>query len=266
MDTVAAWFARPVEGASVAWLRKQCGRGGLHPEWRRARFDHRYTLRIEFRQPNEAAIRWLAERDDVLINLLHPAIDYIFRDSDECAQAKELFDRCQVRRWHGKNQQVRFDHGTRYDAYRWWSPTVLTNYVEDYSRITGECHCLHLEWRAYGCGAVRRCGIERSADLLEFDHREFWCKRLLLAELDPERLGRLLRNRASRTKSRVPLLVQYNLGRGRCRMINSDLRLGNSIVRAHETTQQVLDALRGVRLDGAVIRLDTVDLLPPPLL
>jgi len=58
------------------------------------------------------------------------------------------------------------------------------------SRITGE-PCCHVEWRITGRVALKAAGITNVADLLSFDHHEFWQRRLLIAEWDLQKLGRL---------------------------------------------------------------------------
>jgi hypothetical protein len=72
---------------------------------------------------------------------------------------------------------------TRYDADR-AAQNGIVFYKEDHSRITGEEYCLHLEWRLNRLRAVRAAGIETGQDLLKFDHRAFWQKRLRLYEVD----------------------------------------------------------------------------------
>ncbi len=94
------------------------------------------------------------------------------------------------------------DGETRYDGPR-WAPNLLVLYKDDCSRITGEPYCLHVEWKANGVRAVRGTGIHSPADLANFDHRTFWQERLRLVDVDPERLGRLIRNRHDGGKSRT---------------------------------------------------------------
>ena len=57
--------------------------------------------------------------------------------------------------------------------------------------MTGELNCLHLEWHLNGVRAVWNAGILSGADLLKWDHRAFWNKRLLLYEIEPWRLGKI---------------------------------------------------------------------------
>ncbi len=164
------------------------------------------------RQPNEAVLRWLADRDDALVNVLHPAVDYIFADAVDLERLKEIFDRCQVRRWHGKNQQVRFHHGTRYDGGRWSAPNLLTNYADKPCRLRPAKSIAFTSSGAPAAPTPAAAPASRvQLDLVGFDHRSFWQSRLLLIDIDPERLGRTLRNQRDGTRSRVPLTVQYRL-------------------------------------------------------
>ena len=69
-----------------------------------------------------------------------------------------------------------------------------------------------------GLKAVRRAGIKSGQDLLEFDHRRFWKKRLQFYEVDRGRLGRLIRNRRSSKRSRTTEMQQ----RGNWGMVDVD--------------------------------------------
>ena len=186
---------------ALARLENACGRGGIHPENGPARFDSRLRQRVDLRQPSADALRQLARRDDVWINKVEVAIDYVFDSPVARDETSEFFDRHMIRRWHGKNQQIRVYRpgmqdddeggvGTRYDAGR-GAPNMTALYRNEFSRVTGEFNCVHLEWRLSGLRAVRNAGIESGRDLLEFNHRQFWQKRLLLYDLDCRRLGRL---------------------------------------------------------------------------
>jgi hypothetical protein len=79
-----------------------------------------------------------------------------------------------------------------------------TNNRVDYhdlpSKVTGEVHCLHIEWRMFGARSLARAGIASVADLLALDHRQFWRQRLHLYEIDRNRLGRMLSNGQRRSR------------------------------------------------------------------
>jgi hypothetical protein len=219
--------------ATIAELRRSCGRGGLYIDNRGARFDSVYRQRIELRQPSQLAFQWLAKRQDALINRVEIALDFVFEDINRRDEAFEFIHHHLVRRWHGKKQKIKLVRSskqnrtpelvdeigmgqTRYDAWR--APNKIVFYRNQFSRITGELNCLHLEWHLNGLRAVRNAGIETGQDLLKFDHRAFWDRRLLLYSVEADRLGRLVRNRTTGKKSR---LSKYLDGRTGHVLINS---------------------------------------------
>ena len=169
-DKVQVWVRQPYDSEALAELRAQCGRGGIYPENGPARFDARLRQRIELRQPSADALRQLARREDVLINKVEIAIDYVFNSPVVRDEAREFFDRHMIRRWHSKKQQIRAYRsgmedddegrvGTRYDAAR-GAPNMTALYRNEFSRVTGEVNCVHLEWRLNGLRAVRNAGIK----------------------------------------------------------------------------------------------------------
>jgi hypothetical protein len=191
-DVVVVWLRTPADRRTLAQLRKDCGH--LHVSNRRARFDKERTQRLEFKQPSDAVLRWIGTRADGLINYVEVALDFIYASAEERDAADKFFDRHIVRRWHGRNQEIRrFHNVVRYDGPR-TARNSLKQYSEDHSRITGELYCLRVEWRINGAQAARAAGIIRPRDVLTFNHRKFWKKRLVLVAVDAGRLGRLLRN------------------------------------------------------------------------
>ena len=87
---------------------------------------------------------------------------------------------------------------------------------------------------------VQAAGIKSASDLLEFDHHAFWKKRLLLVDIDPERLGRLFRNSASGLKSRSPVFKTDWAGR----QTNVDQYRGAQILKSVGSLQELLDTYR----------------------
>ena len=140
---------------------------------------------------------WIASRDDAYVNQVEVALDYIMASARDQDRLWDFLHRCWVRRWHGKQQIQKCHPGskaTRYDSVA-RKPGHHTDFYKDkVSRISGEANCLHLEWKANGRRAVQGIGIESGNDLVSFDHHRFWNRRLLLLDLDVERLGRLVRN------------------------------------------------------------------------
>lgn len=258
-DKVQAWLKFPASRQELKILGQHCGPGGLYFDNKRARFDRNYRQRIEIKQPSLEALQWLAERDGVLVNRIEVTLDYIFDLPAARDDAQEFLNFHLIRRWHSKKQRVRLYRGsqergsrgkrgveqvheieratTRYDAGR-WSKNGIALYTERHSRVTGELYCLHLEWRANGARAVQSAGIKSASDLLEFDHHAFWKKRLLLVDVDPERLGRLFRNRPSGLKSRTPIFKTDWAGR----QTNMDHYWGAQILKSVGSLQELVDA------------------------
>jgi hypothetical protein len=229
--------------------------------------------RIELRQPTVEALQQLAHRSDTLINKVEIAIHYLFDSPVARDDAWEFFHRHLIRRWHSTRQRIVVDRGTqarstdeegrigtRYDGER-RARNMIVFYREGQSRITGELNCLHLEWRLNGREAVRNAGIESGQDLLEFNHRAFWQKRLQLYDVDRHRLGRLINNRVHGTRRRTSEFEQ----RGRYR-INLDGRTGENHLASHDTIQELVDHLKGSlrleRVHRALVPISTESLLP----
>jgi hypothetical protein len=275
-DHVQFWVVKPLDDETFDLLRKQCG--GLHRDNLPARFNPLYRQRLNMFQPRELALRWLTERDHVLINRVEVTIDYVIEGMPR-EDVWEFLHRHLVRRWHGRKQNIRVKTadenrrtGTRYDALQWVANKTAF-YCEDHSRITGELNCLHFEWHLNGLNSVRNAGIRSGLDMLEFDHHEFWRKRLLLYDVDRERLGRLLRNQASGKRSQT---VKMEVWRNKSftYVVNPDARLGDTYVRSYDTIQELVDSLksshriRSHRLRPALIPISNEFLLPdqPPSL
>jgi hypothetical protein len=239
-DKIQFWVLTPLDSMTIASLERQCGRGGIHVGDKPAKFGPRYRQRIELRQPSDEALAWLAGHDDALINRVEIAIDFVFNSWAERDDECEFLHRHIARRWHGKNQEIRLIKsdsdvgddvvgGTRYDAGR-WAPNGIVFYPEHHSRVTGELACLHLEWRLNGLKSVQAAGIKSGGDFLEFNHRQFWKKHLLLSEVDIERLGRLNRNHVKGKRSRANQTAAR---------INR--RTGEAIQRSYFTVQELID-------------------------
>jgi hypothetical protein len=112
--------------------------------------------------------------------------------------------------------------------------------------------------------SVRRAGIHSGWDLLEFDHRKFWRKRLLLYDVDRERLGRLLRNQTSGRRSKTAEMEVWR-NKSFKYVVNPDARLGDIYVRSYDTIQELVDSLKSShRIHQALIPISSAFLLPDP--
>lgn len=254
-DRVQVWLRSPVE---ANFLRELCGH--LYVGTKPARFDFNFRQRLELKQPSEMALRWIASRADALVNRVEVSVDYSFASEKERDTAYDYFDQHRVRRWHGRKSLIHVHPGsaeTRYDAAR-RSKNATVQYKQAFSRVTGELHVLHLEWRASGRRAVAAAGINSPGDLLEFNHREFWEKRLLLVEIEAERLGIYLRNSWEGKRGR-----QAEVSSWRGREINLSRRKGNVILKSADNLQEVLDKYGNwIRFERVMRKLPIENWLP----
>jgi hypothetical protein len=201
-DLVAVWFRDPIDAATLSKLGGACGH--LKVTRRPARWARRwgqpYRVRCEFKQPDDAALAWIAGRADACVNRAQFTLDLIYNTPAERDQARQFFHVHLVRRWRRPSPLRFYDNdedATRYDGPRKCA-NRLTDYSEPYSRATGEVCCLHVEWTASGVKAVRAAGIITPRDVLRFDHRAFWKRHLRLVTIDLDRLGRALNRRRAR--------------------------------------------------------------------
>jgi hypothetical protein len=245
-DLIALWLRSPVDARTLDKVSKQCCH--LHANTYAVRRFGNYRQRLEFKQPNDAALRWIARRKDGLVNRVQITLDYIF-DTDEARLATRAFLHSHLARRCHRNQPVQFYKDEWYDGPR-TAPNLITDYLEDHSRITGESCCLHLEWRANGVDAVRAAGIIRPSNVFRYNHRHFWERRMLLYAIDDGRLGRLIRNRTEDTRSHI--------------ITEADRERGAYIIGFYETIQELIDRFPGIQ--RVMTRLDNEPFLPRRLI
>jgi hypothetical protein len=175
--------------------------------------------------------------------------DWTFNSEEERDAAHEFVGRHHIKRWHGK-QRAKVHKGTRYTGQR-RVPNKLVTYGDQPCRVSGEIHCLHLEWRLNGARALRRAGITTVSQLLELDHRQFWKERLLLRRVNLEALGRQYnRHVLGKGRRRGPWIAFY--GPGKPIRYNYDGRAGYILMRTsgsqekgtRGTAQAVVDEWR----------------------
>ncbi len=277
-DSIQCWIPEPLDQHTLDLLKAECGRGGLFVINKRARFDDRFRQRVQLRQPTENALRLLAQRNDVLINGAEIALDLIFKDRAEKEETFDFMHQHLVRLWHGSRQEIRVyrdrqqveddDIGQcRYDAGR-SAPNRIVVYPENFTRVTGELNCLHIEWRAKGVRATRAACINTPGDLLVFNHRAFWQKRLLFYSVNRWQLGRLIRNRSTSRRRRTPEIIcetPATIQKGKFQYrIDIEARTGEVFARSYDTVQQLIDALKRLcRIHRALIPISNKMLLPP---
>ncbi|MDR6302563.1 hypothetical protein GGQ85_000239 [Nitrobacter vulgaris] len=263
IDGMRVWFKRPLAPDEIAWLGQQCRavpRDEQYIKLRRhpwpMRFNRSYVERYNIFQPTDEVLRWLANRDGVHLSYAEISLDWIFDDEVDKDYADRLFRSIIVKKHHG-NQGISFDKGTRYTAAR-GAPNQIATYADLPCRITGEEYCLHIDWRISGSEALRRAGIHSANDLINFDYREFWRKRLILREINYSALGRMLWNRGKQQKRRTEWVktcgpIKYHV----------DRRRGYIAATALGSTQAVIDRFRKeINVNRCLIPIDVEHLLP----
>lgn len=257
IDVVHLWVKRPLDRTSLAMLRSRCGPGGVNLRPGPGRFDLNYQQMVQLSQPSPQALAWFAERDDVHMNYVEIALDWMFDNAWTKAEAKQFVHQHLVKKRH-RGQGIRWYEGTRYTDRR-WAPNGVVVYDDKPSKVTGQTQCLHIEWRIAGVNTLRRLELDTVEKLIELDHRQFWKDRLLLYKLDVERLGRLYFNREKNTKRRTAWVKRH---KGKI-IYHTDRRTGQIIFHSVGSVQDVLDQYqRKINVWSCLIRLDIDRLLP----
>jgi hypothetical protein len=225
VDVVQLWLQRPLSPRQRAWLERRCYF---------VRVDY-FQLRVRIVRPSGEAVQWLATRKHGL-NYVELALDWEFNSETERDAAALCVRNNAVHRWHRARRvrEVWEDRGTRStaerdaadrhgDQHEWnergvrytaaeGAPSNLVIYADRRSRMTGAPFCVHLEWRLYGGRVLRRAGIGSLSDLLRFDHRRFWSKRLQLRAVNLRKLGRLHCVRVQRKGPRRGPWIEHDRG------------------------------------------------------
>jgi len=264
-DKIQVWRKSPISRDEYAFLTSQCGSVKVNNML--ARFDWSYTQRLALYQPTKAVLEWLSGRNDVLVNICEVALDWIFDNQDDLERAYSFVDQHLVKKYHRLSHGVRYFEQTRYTGPPWLATKAVV-YPDKPSRINGEPHCLHIDYRMSNRGAVRRAGIEGPADMVSLDHRRFWEDRLLMYALDPNKFGRAYHNHVEgKGRRHAPWVHRSHNGFA----YDMDRRAGNMIVRSlgvtpekvAGTTQEVIDQYRDrLPVRGSMQRLNVDHLLP----
>jgi hypothetical protein len=245
-------------------------------------------------KPNEEALRFLNALPRVLLNYSELARDQIVTDAE---QVHDRFIEHFVHPRHGTHEMVfritgeddenadddevpvnprRFatrpqsnpivgdrTTGTSYTGQR-RRGHLFACYSDLPSKETGELSCFHLEARYQGTTALRRLGIDRPADLIDFAHADYWNEVLKhIYRIDFERLGRYETNRRRRERRRKALIICS----GR---YNKDAAVGSSLYHVfgqhpnqpYHSLQRFLDVYKP-RSRGFLTRIRWADIVNP---
>lgn len=257
IDSIAVWLPDRLSEQQFEVLQAECGGIPFHIISRPSQFRRRYKLRLKLSRPTPKALDLLGRIEGAHLNYVEFALDLTFHTDDACDEARAVIDMCIIKRHH-QNQKIRYVNGTRYSGPR-TAPNVLVIYSDRPSKVTGES-CVHIEWRISRSRELRKLNIESACDLIDFDFRAFWKKRLVLGVPDIERLGRYQNNWQNRSKRRKARIVTFGTPSFR---YNSDERIGNTLWRMKPSVQLIIDHSRGkYPIRGAIRILDAAHLLP----
>lgn len=257
-DTVRVWLKRPLSQAQIDKLRPLCGWVGSRNN--EAWFDPSFKQWLQLNQPSEKALVRLADRHDVAFNYAEVTLDLVFDDAAETDAAWRFVDAHFVKGRH-RRQAVHIVKGvTRYTAPR-SAPNSLAIYGDRPSKITGEAHCLRVEWRIQGRAALVRAGLDSFEKLLAFDAGEFWSSRLKFFGVDPVKLGRAVNNWRNGTRRQHELITRSASGFEN----RVDYRTGCLILRAYPCVQDLVDDLGSqINVRRCLIPLPADRILPRP--
>jgi hypothetical protein len=150
---------------------------------------------VSISTPSIEAITLLTNISSIKPYSVEIALDII---SDTELAARNLhwaIEQCIVQPWAGKRTVYHY-RGTIYTGQRQPGPhDHMAIYSDKPSRATGECNCVHIEWRYQGRQRLGKIGIERPSDLAGFHFQQYWHSHLPLYYLDLERYGRWLSNK-----------------------------------------------------------------------
>jgi hypothetical protein len=210
-DVVAVWLTKPLPPAEFRRLRTMCGslhdrNGSLEP----LRGKPEFIYRLSACQPSPEyllALHKLEASQPVRITYVELARDEICGSRRALEALHRYRNAHELQLWCPKGEIVEFPNirreaktGNTYHTRR-SKARGLGRYMEHHSRRTGECDCLHSEFRISGYQSLQRAGIANLAALIGFNHKEWWrSKTRFVSKPDLQRLGRMLRNMWDRTR------------------------------------------------------------------
>lgn len=252
VDMLRVWLRNPLPRTQFEWLGRHCGGGAkLFFPPRRTRF----RCILQLHQPSDEALAYLARLAGTRLTYVETAIDLIFSTEDQCEDMCGFLDRHFVK--DHLRREIHYCKTTRYCGAR-TSPNTVAIYSDRESKVTGELHCVHVEWRLRG-HSLQRAGLTSVRDILNLDHRQFWQSRLKLYRIDSHKLGRMIWSRFYGVRRRTWVRT-YLDGR-----IHLDIfrRTGYAKTRQYRTVQNLIHVYRDkIRIRDCLVRLDASHLLP----
>lgn len=252
-DVVRRWICNPLSDYQLGKLQGYC-RGKLRHRNKSMAFHPEYPQSLTMRQPTRDAFEYLLTigRHEGITNKVEVARDLV--GVDRLFDALEWVNLHKFRLRPDRSYPIKqFECGdftvgvdNSYDAPR-EAVSVLTTYIRQTSKITGDPSCLHIEYRLHGARACRSAGLESLEDLMRFDDNAFWNNKVKWLDFDNERLGRLVRNSQEGTKNRNAKIANWG-----CGDFNLDRKTGCLLRRAARDMQTLIDRL-GMKLVGPIV-------------
>jgi hypothetical protein len=195
----------PFGDNSMAMLRSQCSHVWPEP-WacQQALRERRRWWTYQFHRPSLEVIQFFADRQSVVsLNILEPALDWVFDSAEARDQARAFHDAHSYKRFLRSDPTYFNDDPT---STRYTNPpgaaTNLRTYSDRPCKLTGEPYCVHHEWRVEGTPAMHRYSLT-----VDFDQPLFWKSRYRLFMPDLSELGRRIGN-ITRREQQLPLRRQ----------------------------------------------------------
>ena len=260
-DALHCWLPRRLTKRELKRLR-QTG-AYVEPKWLRQKWTGQWAQFISVTNVNDAVIRLLAKLPDPYLNYLEVALDWAFKEWRDADDANALIFKHVRKKWHGKQTLFVEKDVTLYSAKRDGKvKNMLVSYSDLPSRHSEHAYCTHVEWRLWGGRALERIGIYQIADLLEFDFRAFWKKKLIWNAIDQSQLGRRCCAKESGKLRRKRIIDEfgrdYDLYNGHFAM-----KIAGEHPLIQGSTQAVIDAYRNeIDIEKCLIPIDVEHLLP----
>lgn len=161
-------------------------------------------------QPTDRAFVWLDYLDFPFgrwfVSRVDFALDLITATREEADALGKFVAETMLKPWHGKQRLSQYGKtGVRYTSIDKDKASNIIIYSDGETKahwMQRAVRCAHIEWRACGTDGMRRAGVTRDWDMVGFDHRAFWEKRLRLAAVDFGKLAQLCLQLSSDPASR----------------------------------------------------------------
>ena len=265
-DAITVWLAHPINKNQINLVKSSCGSIHVHDE--PMIYLPKFTQRLQLSQPLDLAILQLRSmiKGEYLINYAEIALDLITASDADHEALRAVLDRCLVQPYHGKRKLNSY-RDTSYSANKRWTGNSTTLYSDRESKVTGEIYCNHLEWRITGKRSAGSAKLSTFGEILYFDHRAFWQRKLRLYDVDLSKLGRAY----LKTGRRTPWIEEWLPGRP----FDMDRKIGQLVARGFQeigsyglpmkpiACAQVLKDNCKFNIDRALVRIPADALLPP---